>query len=152
MGFRFSPLDKDRDVSHTVTTREGGRKTSTFIYDGGRLRRLTPREAWRLQGFPDWAFDRAEKVCGITELYKQAGNSIAVPVIGAVFRTIQEADSGKLSGVTLSDWFGAPIRKRPSTACGPQRFPYTAFQEPRQPLYPGGSEPFHDNCAERPPQ
>lgn len=81
VGFRFSPLDKDRDVSRTVTTREGGRKTSTFIYDGGRLRRLTPREAWRLQGFPDWAFDRAEKVCSITELYKQAGNSIAVPVI-----------------------------------------------------------------------
>lgn len=29
------------------------------IFDGIRVRRLTPRECWRLQGFPDWAFDKA---------------------------------------------------------------------------------------------
>lgn len=51
------------------------------IYDGLRIRKLAPREYWRLQGFPDWAFDRAEKVNSNSQLYKQAGNSVTVPVI-----------------------------------------------------------------------
>lgn len=46
-----------------------------------RIRRLTPRECWRLQGFPDWAFDRAREVNSDSQLYKQAGNSVTVPVI-----------------------------------------------------------------------
>lgn len=46
-----------------------------------RIRKLTPRECWRLQGFPDWAFDRAEEVNSPSQLYKQAGNSVTVPVI-----------------------------------------------------------------------
>lgn len=47
-----------------------------------RIRRLTPRECWRLQGFPDWAFDRA-KESGVsdTQLYRQAGNSVTVNVV-----------------------------------------------------------------------
>lgn len=47
-----------------------------------RIRKLTPRECWRLQGFPDWAFDRA-KAAGIsdTQLYKQAGNAVTVNVV-----------------------------------------------------------------------
>jgi len=48
---------------------------------GGRIRRLTPRECWRLQGFPDWAFERASKVNSDTQLYKQAGNSVTVNVV-----------------------------------------------------------------------
>ncbi|EAC2786819.1 DNA (cytosine-5-)-methyltransferase [Listeria monocytogenes] len=49
-----------------------------------RIRKLTPRECWRLQGFPDWAFDAAAKVNSNSQLYKQAGNSVAVPVIVAI--------------------------------------------------------------------
>ena len=44
-------------------------------------RRLTPLEFWRLQGFPDWAFDRAQEVNSDTQLYKQAGNAVTVSVI-----------------------------------------------------------------------
>lgn len=51
------------------------------IYDGLRIRKLTPRECWRLQGFPDWAFDKAQEVNSNSQLYKQAGNSVTVPVI-----------------------------------------------------------------------
>ncbi|WP_242298319.1 DNA cytosine methyltransferase [Bacillus cereus group sp. BfR-BA-01382] len=47
----------------------------------GKWRRITPREAWRLQGFPDWAFDKAAAVNDDTQLYAQAGNSVTVPVI-----------------------------------------------------------------------
>lgn len=51
------------------------------IYDGLRIRKLTPRECWRLQGFPDWAFDKAQEVNSNSQLYKQTGNSVTVPVI-----------------------------------------------------------------------
>ncbi|WP_242316950.1 DNA cytosine methyltransferase [Bacillus cereus group sp. BfR-BA-01489] len=49
-----------------------------------RIRRLTPKETWRLQGFPDWAFERARQVNSDTQLYRQAGNSVSVPVIFAI--------------------------------------------------------------------
>jgi len=51
------------------------------IYDGYRIRRLTPKECWRLQGFPDLAFDKAREVNSDAQLYKQSGNSVTVPVI-----------------------------------------------------------------------
>jgi DNA (cytosine-5)-methyltransferase 1 len=46
-----------------------------------RIRRLTPRECFRLQGFPDEYFDRAAAVNSDSQLYKQAGNSVTVNVI-----------------------------------------------------------------------
>ena len=61
-----------------------------------RIRRLTPRECWRLQGFPDEYFDKA-KAAGIsdTQLYKQAGNGVTVNVaraIGARLKEVEEHD------------------------------------------------------------
>lgn len=47
----------------------------------GRIRRLTPKECFRLQGWPDDYFERAEKVCSNAQLYKQAGNGVTVNVI-----------------------------------------------------------------------
>ncbi|WP_368627075.1 DNA (cytosine-5-)-methyltransferase [Bacillus wiedmannii] len=46
-----------------------------------RIRRLTPKECWRLQGFPDSAFHKAQEVNSDSQLYKQSGNSVSVPVI-----------------------------------------------------------------------
>ena len=47
-----------------------------------RIRKLTPLECWRLQGFPDWAFTRTREAgLSDSQLYKQAGNSVTVPVI-----------------------------------------------------------------------
>ncbi|MBQ6448588.1 MAG: DNA cytosine methyltransferase [Bacillus sp. (in: Bacteria)] len=46
-----------------------------------KIRKLTPRECFRLQGFPDWAFDKAAEVNSDSQLYKQAGNSVTVNVI-----------------------------------------------------------------------
>lgn len=56
-----------------------------------RIRRLTPRECWRLQGFPDEYFDKA-KAAGIsnTQLYKQAGNSVTVNVAKAIGERLKE--------------------------------------------------------------
>lgn len=49
------------------------------------IRKLTPRECWRLQGFSDEQFDKA-KNAGVSnsQLYKQAGNAVTVPVVRAI--------------------------------------------------------------------
>lgn len=54
-----------------------------------RIRTLTPRECWRLQGFPDWAFDKAQEVNSNSQLYKQAGNSVTVNVIAAIAKELK---------------------------------------------------------------
>ena len=59
----------------------------------GRVRKLTPRECWRLQGFSDEKFDRAVSA-GLSDsrLYKMAGNSVTVPVISALGRFIRKIE------------------------------------------------------------
>ena len=53
-----------------------------------RIRKLTPKECWRLMGFDDEDFEKAAKVNSNTQLYKQAGNSICVPVLMAIFKEL----------------------------------------------------------------
>lgn len=53
-----------------------------------RIRKLTPKECWRLMGFSDEAFEKAEKVNSNTQLYKQAGNSIVVDVLVKIFTNL----------------------------------------------------------------
>ena len=76
-----------KDEVGTLTSSGGGstvRAGSFGVTDGYRIRKLTPRECWRLQGFPDWAFDKAQEVNSNSQLYKQAGNSVTVNVIAAI--------------------------------------------------------------------
>lgn len=66
------------------------------VVNGVRIRRLTPKECWRLQGFPDEYIDKA-KAAGLsdTQLYKQAGNAVTVNVaraIGMKLKEIENAD------------------------------------------------------------
>jgi DNA (cytosine-5)-methyltransferase 1 len=51
-----------------------------------RIRKLTPRECWRLMGFDDADFDKAAQYNSNTQLYKQAGNSIVVDVLCYIFK------------------------------------------------------------------
>ncbi|HHT7734558.1 TPA: DNA (cytosine-5-)-methyltransferase [Streptococcus suis] len=57
-----------------------------------RIRRLTPRECFRLQGFPDWAFDKAASVSSKSQLYKQAGNSVSVPIITTIAELLKQVE------------------------------------------------------------
>ena len=50
-----------------------------------RIRKLTPRECWRLMDFNDEQFEKAEQVNSNSQLYKQAGNSIVVSCLEAIF-------------------------------------------------------------------
>lgn len=56
--------------------------------DNLRIRKLTPKECWRLMGFDDSDFEKAEKVNSNAQLYKQAGNSICVPVLEAILKNL----------------------------------------------------------------
>lgn len=68
-----------------LNTMQGGQREPKILHDG-KVRKLTPRECWRLQGFPDWAFDKAQEVNSNSQLYKQAGNSVTVNVIKEIAR------------------------------------------------------------------
>lgn len=58
------------------------------VFDGCRIRRLTPRECWRLQGVPDRLFELARAVNSDTQLYKQAGNGVTVNVVYEIGRAL----------------------------------------------------------------
>lgn len=68
-----------------------GSKYDAAVTDGMRIRKLTPRECWRLQGFPDEYFDKA-KAAGVSDsqLYKQAGNAVTVNVAEVIGRKLKE--------------------------------------------------------------
>lgn len=71
-------------IAPTLNTMQGGGREPKVLVNG-RVRKLTPRECWRLQAFPDELFDKA-KAAGLSDsqLYKQAGNSVTVNVIEAI--------------------------------------------------------------------
>ena len=59
------------------------------VIDGFRIRKLTPKECWRLQGWKDEDFEKAAKVCSASQLYKQAGNGVTVPVIYEIAKRLE---------------------------------------------------------------
>ena len=61
---------------------------SQRLFDGLRIRKLTPKECWRLMGFDDEDFNKASQVCSNTQLYKQAGNSIVVQCLEAILNNL----------------------------------------------------------------
>lgn len=70
-------------ISNTLTTVQ---KDNLLCQPPFRIRKLTPRECWRLMGFHDTDFGNAEQVNSNSQLYKQAGNSIVVDVLMAIFK------------------------------------------------------------------
>lgn len=77
--------DENALCPNITTINGGGTQQIKICTDNYRIRKLTPRECWRLMGFDDDAFDKASEVNSNTQLYKQAGNSIVVDVLMAIF-------------------------------------------------------------------
>lgn len=114
--------DADGEVSGVITNQsqnfgyrppmKGFSKTlranasDTGIVDGVRIRKLTPKETFRLMGFSDKDFDAAQKV-GISnsQLYKQAGNSIVVDVLYYIYRELYIAMPYLFDNLKLSSFF-----------------------------------------------
>lgn len=82
-----------QDYAFTITTRQDRTPAQVIDCGAGRYRYLTERECWRLQGYTDEEYEVAK---GVQErvgryrmaLYKQAGNSIPVPIFESIFRKI----------------------------------------------------------------
>ena len=83
-------LEKSSTIGSTEPTKinlkNGGTVTSNDNLSGLRIRKLTPKECWRLMGFDDADFEKAAEVNSNSQLYKQAGNSIVVDVLYYIFR------------------------------------------------------------------
>ena len=74
-----------KNIANTLLTND----EQGVVLSDYKIRKLTPRECWRLQGFPDWAFDKAQKVNSNSQLYKQAGNSVTVNVIEEIAKRLK---------------------------------------------------------------
>lgn len=81
----------DGSISPSLTSAMGmgGGQIPMCKYDNYRIRKLTPKECWRLMGFTDEEFDAAQ-ASGVSnsQLYKQAGNSIVVDVLVGIFKQL----------------------------------------------------------------
>lgn len=85
----YNKSEKEMVGTLTASGHQGNTKAGTFgVSDGFRIRKLTPKECWRLQGFPDWAFEKAREVNSNSQLYKQAGNSVTVNVIAEIAKRL----------------------------------------------------------------
>ena len=80
---------QNEDYCDTLTASMGTGGGNVPIYQKElRIRKLTPKECWRLMGFDDEDFEKASQVNSNTQLYKQAGNSIVVNVLMAIFKEL----------------------------------------------------------------
>ena len=86
------------NIAHTITTRQRTAPEDNYVITNPmgdtarekRVRQITPLESWRLMGFSDEDFHKAESVNSNTQLYKQAGNSIVVDVLEGIFKQLFE--------------------------------------------------------------
>ena len=84
---------KDSDIANTLTTLEGNRDISTFIIDKTKdgkemLRRLTPKECFKLMGVNELDFEKVKKNQSDSSLYHLAGDSIVVNILMEIFKQI----------------------------------------------------------------
>ena len=76
------------DIAHTLETSS----IQGIVERGGRIRRLMPRECFRLQGFEDEQIDKILAITSDAQAYKQAGNGVTVNVVEAIGRRIRAVD------------------------------------------------------------
>lgn len=82
----------DNGLSPTITTKTGGGREVKILNDlSSRIRKLTPKEYYRLMGFSDKDFEKAKAVNSNSQLYKQAGNSIVVNVLEEIYKCLYNA-------------------------------------------------------------
>ena len=77
-----------KDMIQTIKT--SGKDIGIVNWNGNNyiVKKITPKECWRFMGFSDEDFEKASKVNNNTQLYKQAGNSIVVNVLEAIFKEL----------------------------------------------------------------
>ena len=83
-------IRKDNTVGTLTTDGSSSKKNNRVLLSNLRIRKLTPLECWRLMGFDDDDFYKAEKINSNRQLYRQAGNSIVVNVLEQIFNNLKE--------------------------------------------------------------
>jgi DNA (cytosine-5)-methyltransferase 1 len=82
-------LEKSSTIGSTepvkINLKDGSQLTSDDDLSHLRIRKLTPKECFRLMGFDDADFEKASQHNSNSQLYKQAGNSIVVDVLYYIF-------------------------------------------------------------------
>lgn len=87
-GYAGNVWDQD-SVSPTIMTAQGGNRQPLVVDNvKWRIRKLTPKECWRLMGFSDEDCNRASDYVSDSSLYKQAGNSIVTSCLVAIFYSL----------------------------------------------------------------
>ena len=82
-----------KNIAHTLNT--GGSQGVLTL--GGRIRRLMPRECFRLQGFSEEQIDRFLSVDSDAQAYKQAGNAVTVNVVHALALRLKAAHEAAMA-------------------------------------------------------
>lgn len=77
-----------KDFAYTITTRQDRCPAQVISLGDDKYRFLTDKECWLLQGYSEEDYNNAAKVNGRRDLYKQAGNSIPVPIFESIFKQI----------------------------------------------------------------
>ena len=87
-GFGYALFDKKSEYTNTISARyyKDGAEVLIEKTNNSNPRKLTPNEARRLQGFPDWFQVNKSDI----EAYKQFGNAVPVPVIRAIAERMVE--------------------------------------------------------------
>lgn len=99
---RRGRVQEDGKICPTLTATETG---VCRIESDIRIRKLTPKECWRLMGFDDKSFKAAEQINSNSQLYKQAGNSIVVDVLYYIFVELYKAMPYLFDNLKLSSFF-----------------------------------------------
>ena len=87
---RTKKVNSPKDYAPTLRAQSHGNEPCVIEQGRPRIRKLTPRECWRLMGFDDEDFDKAQATGNSnTQLYKQAGNSIVVNCLEAILKNIE---------------------------------------------------------------
>ncbi len=94
-----------KGMNGNVFSEDGLAPTLTTILTSIRIRKLTPKETFRLMGFSDSAYDAASKVVSNSQLYKQSGNSIVVDVLYYILVELYKAMPYLFDDLKLSSFF-----------------------------------------------
>ena len=95
---KIEAIKAEREKTANALKRYEEELLQSAVVESARIRKLTPRECWRLMGVKDEQFDRLHGIN--TQLYKMAGNSIVVDGLMAIFKNLLISDKetkGQLS-------------------------------------------------------
>ena len=98
---RRGRVQEGGDVTPTITAQGG--ENINYVETQYRIRKLTPKECWRLMGYTDADFDKASAVNSNTQLYKEAGNAIVKQVLMAIFLQLGIQGKKKWNNMTIEE-------------------------------------------------